>query len=365
MTLDYINEIAFTKVVSGYKPGEVDDFIDEIAEAFKQLQQENESLKANIDTLVARIEEYREQENSIHTAFLNAQKYADNIINESKASAEKIVGEAQARANEINQEIDTSSQKRRQEFDENLARLDASSKEEAKRIVDDASLRAETVILAANDSVRSQQAVFDELKHEAHEFKTHLMRLYQSHIELINRIPEKPASEPVAAVKKAIESIDASPQEVPPGDAVQETESVAGQAADENFAEPQVIEPIELTYHEEETVGEPQLMQTEIEQTAEPVTEEPKPAFVSVPAEQRAEPQGGEQVLSSVAETVVDPSPKMKKGGFKIRIEEEDDTDETFTPASSLKFGNEYDLPDDTPENDEAAGFGFFKRKKK
>ena len=50
MTLEYIQNVAFTKAAfSGYKPQEVDAFIDQVYLAFKRLTEENEALKRKLN----------------------------------------------------------------------------------------------------------------------------------------------------------------------------------------------------------------------------------------------------------------------------------------------------------------------------
>ena len=351
MTLDYINGISFTKSVSGYKPTEVDVFIDEVSSSFKEKEKEIENLKQNIDTVSALVEEYRTQENSIHTALLNAQKLADNVISEANKSAEQIISDAQNRANKITEEVDSLSSQRRSELDRNIAELDKSSKSEAKRIVDDASSRAEAIIIASNECVSEEQAYFDKLKQEVADFKAELLRLYQNHIEFINRVPEFIENEPINAAKNAIEKIDniheIALKEISPEIIPEIIPEVIASEPEEEILEPQVIEPIELVYEEQSEAEEVQPVSAELEETAEKIPAEAVEEY-SEPAE------------------VHEPVPvAVKKSGFKIKVEDDEESDEDIALTSSLKFGGEYDLADDTPENDEAAGYGFFKRHKK
>ncbi|MDR1891815.1 MAG: DivIVA domain-containing protein [Oscillospiraceae bacterium] len=334
MTLDYIDGIEFTKSVSGYRPGEVDDFIDTVSSGFKELLQENAGLKANIDTLSALIEEYRGQENSIHSALLSAQKLADNIVSEANAAAEKTVREAEERAAQINAETDADHARRQKEFNDRLADLDNSSRAQAKRLVDDANAKSAAIFAAAEDSVRLKQIAFDSLKRDASVFKADLMRLYQSHIELINRIPEV-AQEPEAAAKSAAKSFVPAPEESVAAADVKEPEAenvspTADKPDDESFAEPQEIQPIELPTQPIDAADVPN---EDIWKLPDAVEEKQLP-------------------------------PRERKSGFKIRVNSEDEEEETFAQQTPLKFGSSYDLPDDAPENDEAAGFGFFRKKK-
>ena len=117
LTVKEINEISFGKAgFSGYKPEDVDNFIDEVVESFQQLQSERDAAVKQAEELAAqnadlaaknaeaqqklailaqKIESYREEEDGIKEALLSAQKLAKDSLQEAKDKAEIILQDAE------------------------------------------------------------------------------------------------------------------------------------------------------------------------------------------------------------------------------------------------------------------------------
>ncbi len=146
LSVDDIKNIKFRRAsFGGYKPEDVDDFIDEVQVCYEKLLKERYSLYKEIDSLNAKIKKYHEEEGCIRDAILAAQKLADSSVKEAKGRAEKILSDAQNYAN---------------------------------KIYEDANCKMEK---STND--------YTQLKKESNEFRSQLLELYKKHIELINEIP--------------------------------------------------------------------------------------------------------------------------------------------------------------------------------
>lgn len=102
LTLKEIEEVRLGKArVGGYKPEDVDKFIDEVRESFEKLQNDNAELMSKIKVLAHRVNEYRTQEESVRNALIKAQKLEDDAINEAKQKAEEILKNANMEADKI------------------------------------------------------------------------------------------------------------------------------------------------------------------------------------------------------------------------------------------------------------------------
>lgn len=102
ITAQDIREKTFEKATfGGYAMNEVDDFLDELASDLAASQKENDTLRAKMKILAAKIEEYRGSEEAMHLALVTAQKVAKNITDESQAKADTLVSDAQAEADAI------------------------------------------------------------------------------------------------------------------------------------------------------------------------------------------------------------------------------------------------------------------------
>ena len=81
-----------------YKIGEVDDYIDQIVASYELVFRENRELIRKLNILASKIEEYRNDEESIRNAIVNAQRMASKLISDAKSEAESILDSAQMRA---------------------------------------------------------------------------------------------------------------------------------------------------------------------------------------------------------------------------------------------------------------------------
>lgn len=148
MTIEDIQNISFRRAnLGGYKPEEVDLFIDNVQETFQELIEENNEVKRKLAILAKKIEEYKLEEDSIRTTLLNAQKLASASIREAKHKSEVIVA--------------------------------------------DATVSAERIISKAKEDIVVQKTTINRLKKEVIEFKTRLLSVYKDHLKLIDAMPNK------------------------------------------------------------------------------------------------------------------------------------------------------------------------------
>ncbi len=102
ITAQDIREKTFEKsTFGGYAMGEVDDFLDELANDLAAAQKESAVLKCKMKVLVEKIEEYRANEEAMKLALVSAQKMAREIETDSQTKADDVIAAAQAKADEI------------------------------------------------------------------------------------------------------------------------------------------------------------------------------------------------------------------------------------------------------------------------
>ncbi len=191
-TVDDIRNITFTKTFGGYKTSEVDDFIDICADTVEALNKENEDLKKKMEILANKVVEYRNDEDSIRTALLSAQRLGDTVLREAN--------------------------------------------HKAGLILDDAKIKAEKAEETAKQQIKEQLDELERLKKLVGDFKTQILGVYREHLAMIDVLPEynppeenkeEPAAEPAAeeAVEpQPIEEVDAAPVEAVPVAEEQPTE---------------------------------------------------------------------------------------------------------------------------------------------
>lgn len=93
-------------VFGGYDMGAVEDYLDDVADAFEALQKENSALKTKMKILVDKIEEYRTNEDALNRSILSAQKLSVQIESDARSRAATIVSEAETKAASILGSID-------------------------------------------------------------------------------------------------------------------------------------------------------------------------------------------------------------------------------------------------------------------
>ncbi len=104
VTAQNVRDVLFTKTMGGYKTAEVDSFLDQCADTIEALNHDIEENARKMQVLAETIVDYRNQEDSIRTALMSAQRMSETVINEAKEKAEAIISEAQEKANSIEEE---------------------------------------------------------------------------------------------------------------------------------------------------------------------------------------------------------------------------------------------------------------------
>ena len=204
MTPDSIANKRFDKAMGGYRQDEVDAFLEQIANEFRALQAEKDDLERKVEVLANKIEEYREDEDSLRSALIGAQKLGDSVIRESKSKAETIL-------------------------------LDA--KVEAAKIVE-----------TAQRNVEIEQTALVTMKKEVTKFKNRMLTMSRQHLDLIATLPEY-ADELIANENAALEN-------------AQEAEEVSVPVVEEPVAAAEEEVVLDFSGMEEEEKAEPVSQQT-------------------------------------------------------------------------------------------------------
>ena len=158
LTIDEIKNISFRKATlsGGYRAEDVDAFIDEVIATLEQQNKEKNSLANKIDRLASRLEEYKENEETVRNALITSQRLSDSCMKEANEKAAKIVAEAEAKASMMLTEAKAKS----------TVMLNEAEQKTAKE--------KETYLLLHSDAV--------DLRNE-------LIELYSQHIQAIDDLP--------------------------------------------------------------------------------------------------------------------------------------------------------------------------------
>ena len=94
-----VQERTFVKAIfGGYDMESVDEFLEPLVDDYITLYKENSVLKSKMKVLVDKLEEYRNQEESMKKTMVAAQKKADDMVEEAQKKCAKLLSEAESSA---------------------------------------------------------------------------------------------------------------------------------------------------------------------------------------------------------------------------------------------------------------------------
>lgn len=98
LTVQEIQALTFEKAMfNGYDPKSVDEVIERITEDYAAMQKENAALKAKMQVLVDKIDEYRSVEDGMRRALVSAQGIAQETLDKARLEAQQIIDDAKAK----------------------------------------------------------------------------------------------------------------------------------------------------------------------------------------------------------------------------------------------------------------------------
>ncbi len=82
----------FQKSLRGYNPQEVDEYLEFVLEKYTEIYRENNELERKLRIVVTNLDEIKDEEESIRSTLISAQKMAEKIINDANDRADVITG---------------------------------------------------------------------------------------------------------------------------------------------------------------------------------------------------------------------------------------------------------------------------------
>ena len=118
LTIDEIREVSFRRAgKNGYNAADVDEFIDDVTDTVEQLIAEKNDCMRKMDILASKIEQYREDEETVRNALLTSQKLSDTTIKEAKNKADYIVKSAEKKSRAILTEAEMATEREKDKFE--------------------------------------------------------------------------------------------------------------------------------------------------------------------------------------------------------------------------------------------------------
>lgn len=203
-----IRDAIFSKSMSGYKKEEVDQFLAQVEQDYRQFAKSVTEYENKIKTLEQEKETFRASSDSIQAVLLNAQKLADQMVAEAKAKSEDILQKAQT-----NIEVMTAQEKELSSvFEMKANERKAALEKELTEMIREAKGKAAAIEAAAEDAVRRQQLLFDKLQMEISAFRSTVTAKYKEHLELLKALPETAPVDPTRMAEIVGEAYNKVPE---------------------------------------------------------------------------------------------------------------------------------------------------------
>lgn len=275
---------------NGYLAADVDDYMDEVYNSYDQMFRENAEIVRKLQVLADRLAKYKDDEENIRNALVEAQRMKNSIIVEAQQKAQGQLSETEEKIRAARESVDAQSgeilDKARVEADEILK----DARAEAAEIIERANKKA-TDLLATADAIyeekvgsvaeeaAKQEAYLEKVKVESAKIRKQLSDTYQMQMELLSFAPDftsevEHVELPEEAEEAPVEETFVTGEEVLGERNYQETQERLEAEAKAPVEEVPVIFAAPEEEAEPEVIEEP-----EEEPAAEPVAE-PAPAPV-------------------------------------------------------------------------------------
>ena len=288
----------FTPVSKGtYSAEEVDAFLRTVAASYEESLGENRELIKKISILADKIESYRNDEEAIKLALLDAHKMAENISKSANDKAEALVADAESKSkilldganrqtaqmieeareqaksivDNAREACDALTAKAQKDADDKLA--DAAQK--AAGIIEGAEEEGRKIIGDSKESYEFFTAELEKVKAQTTKFKAAMEDLCKGQLNLIGNIPAEYIAAVTAAaapVEEVAEEVAEEPAAIAEEPVAEFVEEAAEEVAEELPSE-EIFEEISAAEEEIEEVNE----EAAEEPAAEEVTEEEEP----------------------------------------------------------------------------------------
>lgn len=186
---------------TGYLATDVDDYMDEVYASYDQMFRENAEIVRKLQVLADRLAQYKEDEENIRNALVEAQRMKNSIIVEAQQKAQGQLSETEEKIRAARESVDAQAE---EILDK--ARLEAEdilkdARAEAAEIVDRANHKATDLLDTANaiyeekvgsvaEESAKEEAYLVKIKQESARVRKQLTDTYQMQMELLSFAPD-------------------------------------------------------------------------------------------------------------------------------------------------------------------------------
>lgn len=216
---------------NAYKATDVDAFMEEVYKSYEQMFRENAELIKKLNLLADKISHYKEDEDSIRNAMVEAQKLKNSIVEEAKAEATERITAAKAEAQAARDALDAEASHIVSDAQEEADSILAKANADADELLANTNTAAEKTLSLAKENaaklLHRAQELYDQkvnsiaveaaeekkkllaVKSNSAQIRKQLLEIYKTQMELIEYSPDYEAE--VASELAALENGPATP----------------------------------------------------------------------------------------------------------------------------------------------------------
>ncbi len=242
-------------VLGGYRRDEVDEFLDEVEVDYKKLYNENLELVEKLKVCLAKIEDYKKDEEFLKTAIINAQKLNETTLREIELKEKEVEVSSKEKAAAIIAEAEQTASALLKKAEEESADAVRVAQEKCRAEIDAEQKKADAEIRRIRKETEAEQAKLDYIRTQVSEFKNTIIESYKAHLTSISKLPDFKAEEPVE------EEVSAPVEEAP-----------APQVKEEPIVEAKIEEPaVEEAVEEAPKIKDGNTVEFKLKETPEKV----------------------------------------------------------------------------------------------
>ena len=226
---------------NGYLAADVDEYMDEVYSSYDQMFRENAEIVRKLQVLADRLAKYKDDEENIRNALVEAQRMKNSIIVEAQQKAQGQLSETEEKIRAARESVDAQSgeilDKARVEADEILkdARAEAAeiierANKKATDLLDTANAIYEEKVGSVAEEAAKEEAYLEKVKVESAKIRKQLSDTYQMQMELLSFAPDFTSEVEHVEVPEEVEEAPVEEQPVEEA-ALAEEATVAEEAA--------------------------------------------------------------------------------------------------------------------------------------
>jgi cell division initiation protein len=178
----------FRRIMRGYDPATVDDFLDIAADRLEELVRENMGLVERLSELEEQVSQYREREKALTDALVTAQELREQVRRQSEREAELAKQASVQETSHLRQSVEEEAERLRLAAEQAAAQVREAAKQEVAELLAAAHREAEQLVAKARDEGRRHEATLARLQIMRREFLDNYRELLQRGVEELEQL---------------------------------------------------------------------------------------------------------------------------------------------------------------------------------